>query len=894
MKSKKVRLALLSVSFLSLIATSCGSAAPAVSEDSASSSALPNTSEEEPDEPVITYTQIELLTPSEGESINITPEPVANYLNATTEEEQIKTIAEAKKTENKNITNNSVTLSWKKDGSANYTISLATKEDFSDARQIKVSSLSNTYEAENLIPNTTYYWKVKGTRTHDTSSVSSFKTTGSSVRLINASGAYNIRDLGGWKAGENQIAYGKLYRGGLLNNFNGYADLDESGVKVFKEELGVKTEIDLRNTGRDDGNQKKCYFDESKTYIQGQLGQYNRILDPESFADSVYDPKYYAEKYAKEYTGGNAANNPFTRYNVSVDDKSYGAYARIDETAASNQDGISVKTLRTIFSTLADESNYPVYFHCNAGADRTGTLAFLIEGLLGVSYEDTIRDFELTSFSKFGERLRSKIADDGKSFDDSGVYTDDSNNYIAFGKLYSDLLAYYGDNSGNLSTAIYNYLTSYVGVNASEIASVKKILLGEEENNVTLSSRQEFMLDEATMKLDLSEAGLDEGSISSIALSGTDLGTDASAISLAKIKEADLAGEREIVIKAKKGGKDITVYAPVLLITKVIKTVDEFVEIDTYRHKTDGKTEDRIVNYGYYRLANDIGTESGPVKHGGWVKEQMSSNGSIGFRGTIDGNGKTIYIAQQYGGVFSCIGGGAVIKNATFAITKNGSSSGRNEAVSTLSVALSGATLDNVTFNVLSDGWGDNYASGGMFGSSTGMICSSIARGCLIKDVTINSEYPIVSLFGGVYYSGMSGMEFDNLVINCERLGYLGIKSSISGKTESTIDIDDCYLPMDFEGISGSYSTSSANSITSKLISGFASISLGSKYGSMKLLNASFQGKKIADAAIESDTLMFDASSIIGDTESVEGTLSMKLQKDGILCTYSLKVKLTK
>ena len=862
-KRKSVHLALMGLASLSLVLTSCNNQKQNISSETVSSEIDDSTSEDEGNDPVITYTQIELLSPSEGESINLTPEPIANYLNAKTEEEQITTIAEAKKTENKNITNESVTLSWKKDGSANYTISLATKEDFSDARQIKVSSLSNTYEAENLIPNTTYYWKVKGTRMHDTSSVSTFKTTGSSVRLINASGAYNIRDLGGWKAGESQIAYGKLYRGGLLNNYNGYADLDESGKKTFNEELGVKTEIDLRTTGKDDGSQKKCYFDESKTYIQSQLGQYNRVMDPESFAESNgYD--------------------------------TYGAYAQANEVAATNQDGISVMSLRTIFSTLADESNYPVYFHCNAGADRTGTLAFLIEGLLGVSYEDTIRDFELTSFCKFGERLRSKIAEDGKSFDDSGVYEDDSGNYVAFGKLHDDILAYYGDNSGNLSTAIYNYLTSYVGVSSSEIASIKKILIGDQENNLTLSARQEFLLDNETMNLDLTEAGLDENSISSIAISGTDLGKDASAISLAKIKEANLAGEREIVIKAKKGGNDITVYVPVLLVTKIITTVDEFVAIDTYRTKSDGKTEDRVVNYGYYRLANDIGTESSPVKHGGWIKEQMSVNGSIGFRGTIDGNGKTVYIAQQYGGFFSCIGGGAIIKNVAFSIAKNGSTSGRNENTTTLAVAMAGATLDNVTFNVLSDGWGDNYASGGMFGSGTGMISSSIARGCHIKDVTINSEYPIVSLFGGVYYNGMSGMEFDNLVLNCERLGYIGIKSSITGKSQGTIDIDDCYLPMDFEGISGTYSTSSAVTSSSKLISGFASISLGSKYGSMKLITASYQGKKIADAAIENDTLMFDATSIIGDNKSSEGTLSMKLQKDGILCTYSLKVIMTK
>lgn len=40
----------------------------------------------------------------------------------------------------------------------------------------------------------------------------------------------------------------------------------------------------------------------------------------------------------------------------------------------------------------------PVYFHCTAGADRTGTLACVLEGLLGVSQSDIDKDYELTTF----------------------------------------------------------------------------------------------------------------------------------------------------------------------------------------------------------------------------------------------------------------------------------------------------------------------------------------------------------------------------------------------------------------------------------------------------------------------------------------------------------------
>ena len=47
-----------------------------------------------------------------------------------------------------------------------------------------------------------------------------------------------------------------------------------------------------------------------------------------------------------------------------------------------------------------------IYFHCTHGADRTGTIAYLAETLLGVSKEDRLQDFELTSLSGRPDRTR--------------------------------------------------------------------------------------------------------------------------------------------------------------------------------------------------------------------------------------------------------------------------------------------------------------------------------------------------------------------------------------------------------------------------------------------------------------------------------------------------------
>lgn len=51
---------------------------------------------------------------------------------------------------------------------------------------------------------------------------------------------------------------------------------------------------------------------------------------------------------------------------------------------------------KALFEFLADESVYPVYFHCHGGTDRTGTLAFLLGAVLGVSQEVLLRDYELS------------------------------------------------------------------------------------------------------------------------------------------------------------------------------------------------------------------------------------------------------------------------------------------------------------------------------------------------------------------------------------------------------------------------------------------------------------------------------------------------------------------
>lgn len=62
------------------------------------------------------------------------------------------------------------------------------------------------------------------------------------------------------------------------------------------------------------------------------------------------------------------------------------------------------KSARKVFEVFQNEENYPIYIHCWGGADRTGTVIFILEAILGMSREDLFCDYELTSLGIWGVR----------------------------------------------------------------------------------------------------------------------------------------------------------------------------------------------------------------------------------------------------------------------------------------------------------------------------------------------------------------------------------------------------------------------------------------------------------------------------------------------------------
>ena len=58
---------------------------------------------------------------------------------------------------------------------------------------------------------------------------------------------------------------------------------------------------------------------------------------------------------------------------------------------------------KRILEVFADPENYPILFHCTVGRDRTGTIAFLLEALCGMSEDDIYREYDLSFFSANGD-----------------------------------------------------------------------------------------------------------------------------------------------------------------------------------------------------------------------------------------------------------------------------------------------------------------------------------------------------------------------------------------------------------------------------------------------------------------------------------------------------------
>ena len=64
----------------------------------------------------------------------------------------------------------------------------------------------------------------------------------------------------------------------------------------------------------------------------------------------------------------------------------------------------NAESVRDFFEAVADSNNYPIFFHCRIGTDRTGLCAILLNGLLGVPLNDIYQDYLFSNFGNIEKR----------------------------------------------------------------------------------------------------------------------------------------------------------------------------------------------------------------------------------------------------------------------------------------------------------------------------------------------------------------------------------------------------------------------------------------------------------------------------------------------------------
>ena len=678
----------------------------------------------------------------EAGNVKLVDDAIREYLSASDVSEQIAALPQVKVS--KDCGALPVKLAWNGNGSVRYTIYIADNENFDNATSYVVSGFTRELDIYNLLPSTTYYWKVAGDR-FDMSDTSVFKTEDLSVRLIYAEGTSNIRDLGGWNADGSFVNYGKIYRGNQLNGYGNWGDnkLTEEGLKTFKDDLKIRTEIDLRTQNKDDANQTTNYVDATFPYYKCTIGQYTDIF---------------------EALVWNALPNDGNTKSDTVENKNDARRLSYATGNAIRNENAMKRSLKTVFEVLADESNYPVYIHCNAGADRTGTVAFLINGLLGVSEADLIRDFELTSFSKVsGLRYRSEIKDG--NFTEIGVMQNDYDNFVAFGALIEAIKGNYGTEGKSLSYAIENFLTGYIGVSHEQIESIKRIMLSDytpDEIEYVDGERQVIEVSKSDNSVTLGDVVY--ASVESIYLDNVRIDG-----SLSALKGSDFAnyyGERELTVTVNTESGKKTVKVPILIVTKYIYTAED---LNAALKITSAR------NYGYYELKKDIALSDFSNE------AKVAFSGKNGFCGIFEGNGHTLTAALGNHGLFGYVSGGATIRNVNFVV-----SGGVNEAgKSVIGDYVHNSFIENVSIKVLE-------GTSGIGTDGIGLVTSISYKGNSTGKLTVNAENAeLDSLFGSSDKYAFDGNKFETCTIKAkyvkELARYYANGSNVSVYLEDTL-----------------------------------------------------------------------------------------------------------
>lgn len=257
-------------------------------------------------------------------------------------------------------------------------------ENLSTSNVYSLSADETSLDVYHLKTNTQYYYRIKLSLSNGTkTSVSGSFKTADTPRILSVDGVRNMRDIGGYKTLSGKtVKQGVLYRSTELDGkVESRFSITSKGVNDMLSVLGIRTDMDLRHA-----------------------------------SDNPDGTHALGAGIKHVYYGAPMYGNAFTDEGKSA--------------------------IRKIFADLADKNNYPILMHCTHGMDRTGTVCYLLEAVLGMSEEDMMKDYQFSALchgNLWGMNQMNEFIGRLKSYDGVTIQEKAENYLLSIGVIEAEI-----------------------------------------------------------------------------------------------------------------------------------------------------------------------------------------------------------------------------------------------------------------------------------------------------------------------------------------------------------------------------------------------------------------------------------------------------------------------